>query len=87
MNKQRIINCIDSLIKARNEAYNAQQFYADANVGVGAESLGKLGRETRQQVSDALYEATYELIHSIDNLIDSAEFKIMLLGIGGEAGK
>ena len=73
--RNRLTTAIDALIDARNVAYKAQQRYSDTPAGVGAESLGRLGRVTQQEVSDALYEATYELVNRIDNLIGRAEFQ------------
>lgn len=72
---RRLTAAVDALIDARNVAYEAQQRYSDTTAGVGAESLGRLGRITQQEVSDALYEATYELVNRIDNLIGRAEFQ------------
>jgi transcription elongation factor Elf1 len=80
----RVAAAIDALIDARNVANVAQQRYSDTTAGVGAESLGKLGRATRQEVSDALYEATYELVNRIDNLIGRVEFQNLMMGCSDE---
>jgi hypothetical protein len=56
VNTQRVVGRLDALIKARNDAHTAQQAFADAHVTRDADT-----------VSEALYQATYELVHQIDN--------------------
>lgn len=70
MENTKVLRRLDDLIKARNEAQQAYQAFADAHV-----------MREPDKVSDALYEATYELVHRLDNLIDSIEWKNILLGI------
>ena len=67
MNGQRIVGRLDALIKARNDAHTAQQAFADAHVTRDADT-----------VSEALYQATYELVHHIDNILYSVEFKNLM---------
>lgn len=70
MNGQQLVQRIDALIKARNTAHEAQQRFADAHVATEPD-----------KVSDALYEATYELVNRIDNLIDSVDWQNLVLGL------
>lgn len=77
----RLFQRIAALLAARNAANDAQQRYADITAGVGAESLGRLGRAERQHAADNLYDATYELIHRIDNMVTSVEWENMILGL------
>lgn len=80
-NTDRLVAAIDAMIRARNEANDAQQRYADTTASVGAESLGKAGQVARQHAADNLYDATYELIHRIDNLIGSVDWQNLMLGL------
>lgn len=66
----RITAAIDALIDARNVANEAQQKFADAHVSVDPDP-----------VSDAMHEATYELVNRIDNLIGRVEFQNLMMGL------
>lgn len=69
-NRDQLVARIDAMIRARNAAHDAQQRFADAHVANGPDP-----------VADALYEATYELVHRIDNLIDSVDWQNIVLGL------
>ena len=65
----KLVSRIDAVIRARNTAQQAAQRFADAHL-------------TRKpgEVSDDLYEATYELVNRLDCLIDSVDWQDMVLG-------
>ena len=62
-----LIRRIDAMIAARNVAGYRNQQFRDAHVVIDGD-----------QTSEALYEASYELVHAIDVLLDSAEFKNLM---------
>ena len=70
MTNDRLIKLLDQFIEARNTANEAQQKFADAHVVTEPDDT-----------SDALYEATYELVHRIDNLLDSIEWQNLMLSL------
>lgn len=70
MDNAHLIRRIDAMIKARNVAGYKNQQFRDAHVVTD-------GDET----SEALYDASYELVHAIDVLLDSAEFKNLMLSL------
>jgi hypothetical protein len=70
MDNVKLLARIEAMIGARNAAHDAQQRFADAHVVTEPDAT-----------SDALYEATYELLHRIDNVILSVEWQNVLLGI------
>ena len=68
MSTTNIASKLDALIRARNAAHEAQQAFADQHVAVEPDPA-----------ADALYEATHELIHRLDNLIDSIQWQNLVL--------
>lgn len=70
MDNAQLIRRIDAMINARNVAGYKNQQFRDAHIAVD-------GDETSQ----ALYEASYELVHAIDVLLDSVEFQNLMLGL------
>lgn len=72
MNSDHLIRRIDAMIRARNTAHDAQQRFADAHTATELDP-----------VSGALYEATYELVNRIDNLIDSIDWQNLILSHTG----
>lgn len=67
----RLAAAIDAMIRARNEANETQQRFADYRAATEPDD-----------VVDAMYESVYELIHRIDNLIDNPDLQSALLGLG-----
>lgn len=59
---------IQQIIDRRNTANEAQQRYDDASAGVDEDPLHNA--KARLEAADALTEATYELVHWVDNLLD-----------------
>lgn len=80
----RLVARIDAMIRARDAANDAQQRYADGTADVTplAEALGVI----RRDIADDLYEASYELVHHIDNLLGSVDLENMILGRDDHAG-
>lgn len=70
-NTDRLTARIDAMIAARNAAHDAQQRFNYAWPSV----------DGRDEITDALYEATHELINRIDNLIGSTEWQNLMLGL------
>lgn len=68
-----LIRDIQGMIQACIVADDAQQRFADAHVVTEPD-----------EVSDALYNATYELVHYINNMIGSVEWENMMLGLQEE---
>ena len=67
---KRTIRMIDSVIDAYNVAQQAQQEFADAHIS-----------HDPDEISDKLYEATYELCHRLETLLKSVEFENITLGL------
>jgi hypothetical protein len=70
MDNDKLLARIEAMIGARNDAHDAQQRFSDAHVVTEPD-----------ETSDALYEATYELLNRIDNVILSVEWQNLMLGI------
>lgn len=69
-NADKLVARIDAMLRARNEAHVAYQRFDDAHVATEPD-----------EVADALCEATGELIHRIDNLVDSIDWQNLILGL------
>lgn len=74
MDNEKLLKRIDAMLGAYNTAHDAQQQFSDATCG----------RVKRDPVSDALYEATYELCHHIHNVVSSVEWENVMLGLQSE---
>lgn len=71
VNANRLTALTDAMIAARNAAHDAQQRFNDAWPSV----------DGRDEISDNLYEATYELINRIDSMVSSAQWQNLMLGL------
>lgn len=67
----RLTAAIDAMIAARNAAHDAQQRFNDAWPSV----------DGRDEISDNLCEATYELINRIDSMVSSTQWQNLMLGL------
>lgn len=59
---------IQAVIERRNTANDARQRYDDASAGVNEDPLRNA--QARLEAADALTDATYELVHLVDGLLD-----------------